>query len=179
MIVGLAAALGLLAVWAFGYLFVMRGVNGLVSAARQLATGNLNARTGLGPINGEIGQLATVFDEMADSLQEREVEQQLAQEKLRSERNFSDMLIESLPGIFMLFDRKGMFCVGTEILKKHPVTRPRNYYTEILAISFKVKTSTRSRTHSGMWCKKARQPYRQSLYPRTAPRRLTCSRESS
>lgn len=118
IIVGLAAVLGLLAVWAFGYVFVMRGVNGLVSAARQLATGNLNARSGLGPINGEIGQLATVFDEMADSLQKREAEQQLARERLRSERNFSDMLIESLPGIFMLFDRKGMFLRWNRNLEK-------------------------------------------------------------
>lgn len=133
VIVGIAAVLGLIAVWAFGYLFVMRGVNGLVSAARQLATGNLNARTGLGPINGEIGQLATVFDEMADSLQKREADQQLARERLRSERNFSDMLIESLPGIFVLFDDRGRFlrwnrnferatgCASEEVSLRNPI----------------------------------------------------------
>ncbi len=110
LIVAVTGALGLIAVWAFGYLFVMRGVNALVSASRQIAAGNLGARTGLGSaVNGEIGGLASVFDDMAESLQKREAEQKFARDSLKAARDFSEMIIESLPGTFYVFDKRGKF----------------------------------------------------------------------
>lgn len=107
LIVGIATVLGLVAVWGFGYLFVMRGVRALVLVSRQLAAGNLEARVGLSPVGGEIGELATAFDEMAESLQARETERKLANDRLVAEKNFSDTIIESLPGTFYLLDKSG------------------------------------------------------------------------
>jgi len=83
-LVGLGAVtvLGLSLAGFFGNLFIMRGVTALVGAAKQVASANLSARTGLKNRTGEIGQLAAAFDEMATALQEREVERKQAEEEI-------------------------------------------------------------------------------------------------
>ena len=46
-------------------------INGLVQAARSLAAGNLGARASVEGLHGEMGELATSFDEMAAALETR------------------------------------------------------------------------------------------------------------
>lgn len=61
--------------WIASDVFVLRHVNTLLGATQRLAVGDLSARTGL-PTRGqgELGQLAHAFDEMAGSLQKADKE---------------------------------------------------------------------------------------------------------
>ena len=82
----LAAALGGLGVvsmivlalaWFGGNALIGRPIGALIAAVKRLGGGDYAARSGLGHLAGEIGQLATGFDGMAKALQQRhfEVEQ--------------------------------------------------------------------------------------------------------
>ncbi len=88
---GLVAVLALVAAWFGSDLFVLRRVNALVAAARRLAAGNLGARTGLPHEEGELGNLARSFDEMAEALQRREEEIQQQREALLQREKLAAM----------------------------------------------------------------------------------------
>src|SRR5215468_5884820 len=79
---GLVAALALAAAWVGGNLFIVRQIQALVSATKRVAAGELGVRTGIPYGQGELGQLAGAFDQMAESL-ERAHEQRLQEEELR------------------------------------------------------------------------------------------------
>ncbi|MBI4499487.1 MAG: PAS domain S-box protein [Chloroflexi bacterium] len=66
---GMVALLALAAVWGSSEVLVLRPVRALVRATRRLRAGDLRARTGLPPGQGELSQLARAFDEMAGSLE--------------------------------------------------------------------------------------------------------------
>jgi signal transduction histidine kinase/FixJ family two-component response regulator/HAMP domain-containing protein len=70
---GLAA---LVAAWYGGERFILRHVRVLYEASRQLASGDLTSRTGMGHEKGEFGELARTFDQMAATLQQRAGEQE-------------------------------------------------------------------------------------------------------
>jgi signal transduction histidine kinase/CheY-like chemotaxis protein/HAMP domain-containing protein len=78
-IVGLLA---LIAAWFGGEHFILRRVQALSAAAQRFAKGDLNARTGLEPTEDEFGQLAKIFDSMAESLQQRINEREKAEKIL-------------------------------------------------------------------------------------------------
>ena len=63
--------LALGAAWFGGEFFSLRQVRALSAAAQRFTKGELNARTGLEHTEDEFGQLAEVFDKMANSLQPR------------------------------------------------------------------------------------------------------------
>jgi C4-dicarboxylate-specific signal transduction histidine kinase/ActR/RegA family two-component response regulator len=70
--VGLAVGvLALLIAWFCGERFILRQVRALTNAARRLGKGDLSSRTGIRGSRSELGQLARVFDTMAESLQQR------------------------------------------------------------------------------------------------------------
>lgn len=79
---GLVAGLALAAAWVGGNLFIVRQVQTLVEATRRVAAGELGVRSGLPQGQGELSQLATAFDQMAESL-ERAHERRLLEEELR------------------------------------------------------------------------------------------------
>jgi signal transduction histidine kinase len=91
--------LGLAAVLAFvlgrlgSDMLVIRPVKALVRASALLATGDLSARTGLRHGKDELGELTRAFDRMAQALEQREHERQLAEETLQTR----DSLIRELP----------------------------------------------------------------------------------
>ena len=74
--------LALMAAWYGGEHFILRQVHALTRAVLRLARGDLQARSGLQDVEGEIGQLAQKFDEMAASLQQRQQERDEAERKL-------------------------------------------------------------------------------------------------
>lgn len=74
--------LALFAAWFGGEHFILRQVRALSEAAQRFARGDLNARTGLEPTADEFGQLAKVFDSMAESLQQRIIEREKAEKVL-------------------------------------------------------------------------------------------------
>jgi signal transduction histidine kinase/ActR/RegA family two-component response regulator len=81
LMVGLLA---LMAAWFGGEHFILRQVRMLSDAAKRLGTGDMSSRTGLHDSPGELGQLAEIFDSMAESLQQRAKEQELAEKNLRN-----------------------------------------------------------------------------------------------
>ena len=78
----LVAGLALAAAWVGGNLFIVRQIRALVEATGRVAAGELGARTGLPQGQGELSQLASAFDQMAESL-ERAHERRLLEEELR------------------------------------------------------------------------------------------------
>ncbi len=64
--------------WLLSSLFITRRVAALSGAARRLSTGDLTARTGATHTESELGQLARTFDTMAERLQQREHERDVA-----------------------------------------------------------------------------------------------------
>jgi len=74
--------LALVAAWIGGELFVRRQAHALSKTAQQIADGDLGARTGLPDSNDELGQLARIFDRMAESLQQRNAERERTEKSL-------------------------------------------------------------------------------------------------
>ena len=81
-IVGLLA---LIAAWYGGEHFILRQVRNLSRAVLRLSSGDLQARTGMRQVDGELGQLAEKFDEMAAALQQRAEERDAAERRLRDQ----------------------------------------------------------------------------------------------
>jgi signal transduction histidine kinase/ActR/RegA family two-component response regulator len=63
--------LALVAAWMGGEFFVRRQAHALSEAAQKIADGDLAARSGLPDSEDELGQLATFFDRMAATLEQR------------------------------------------------------------------------------------------------------------
>ncbi len=81
VLIGMVSVLILAAAWFGSDLFVLRQVNALVSATKRLGSGDLNARTGPSYGEGELGQLASSFDEMAAALQKQDEERRQAEQE--------------------------------------------------------------------------------------------------
>jgi signal transduction histidine kinase len=64
-------------------LFVLRPLNVLLSAIRRFDAGDLSARTDQPRIDGELGQVARAFDQMAATIQAREIERDRSEKALR------------------------------------------------------------------------------------------------
>lgn len=74
--------LAFLAAWRGGDAFILRHVRALTGAAKRLGGGDLRARIGHAPGTGELHQLATSFDEMAEALECSQRERTRQQEQL-------------------------------------------------------------------------------------------------
>jgi signal transduction histidine kinase/HAMP domain-containing protein len=77
------AALTLIAAWVGADLFVLRRVRDLMSATRELASGNLTARTGLPYGESELGHLSRTFDDLAQALEQRAADAKVAETKIQ------------------------------------------------------------------------------------------------
>jgi len=75
----LAAAAALL----LAEFLIMRQTRALLHTTKQLADGDLSARTTISSDTGELGQLARSFDRMASALEQREQERQEAESAMR------------------------------------------------------------------------------------------------
>lgn len=82
----LAAVIALIAAWNISDRIILNQVRTLVKTTKQLAAGDLKARTGISNGQGELNQLAHAFDSMAESIEHHITEHsKLEQEKLVSE----------------------------------------------------------------------------------------------
>ncbi len=66
-----SAVMAVLLIWWAGNVYILKRVQRIVRASRELAAGNLGTRVGGTGIHDELDHLASVFDEMAASLQQR------------------------------------------------------------------------------------------------------------
>ena len=103
---GFAAGLALALGWVGGSFLVVRPVKALVRASARLATGELSTRTGLRHGKDELGQLTRTFDHMAQALEQRELERQLAEETLQTRDNMIREL-PLLPAAVCVCDQSG------------------------------------------------------------------------
>jgi len=88
--------------------FISRTLTGpirkLAEGAEEIGRGNLDHIVGT-TAPDEIGELSRAFDRMTDAIKKTTV----SRDALLQERNFSDSVINSIPGIFYLFDENGRF----------------------------------------------------------------------
>jgi signal transduction histidine kinase/ActR/RegA family two-component response regulator len=77
------AACALVAAWFFANLAIVAPVRLVVAAARRLAAGDLEVRTGVTDGRGELGELQQAFDEMASSLEAQQEHIRRNEERLR------------------------------------------------------------------------------------------------
>ena len=86
IVIGILTALTLSAAWFGADLFVLRRVRDLMGATRQLAAGNLTARTGLPYGGSELGHLARTFDDLAKALEQRAADAKVADAEIHKQR---------------------------------------------------------------------------------------------
>ena len=79
------AALTMIAAWFGADLFVLRRVRDLMIATRELASGNLKARTGLPYGESELGHLSRTFDDLAQALEQRAADARVAETKIQKQ----------------------------------------------------------------------------------------------
>jgi signal transduction histidine kinase/HAMP domain-containing protein len=89
----IGAVLALSIAWVGTQFFFLRQVNSLVNVTQRLSAGDLGARTGWRPGQGELGQLAQAFDEMAATLQRREREQLWAKAQIQKQTERAESLV--------------------------------------------------------------------------------------
>jgi len=85
IVLGFLSLLTLIAAWFGADLFVLRRVRDLIRATKQLATGNLQARTGLPYDESELGHLARTFDELAQTLERRAADAKVAEAEIQKQ----------------------------------------------------------------------------------------------
>ena len=131
MWLGAAVSLSFVLGWFGSSFLVMRPVNALVRASARLATGDLSTRTGLRHGKDELGRLTRTFDQMAQALEQRELERQLAEERLQTRDNiFRELPV--LPaavcvcdpsGVVEIYNRSAVELWGWEPSEHHPARR--------------------------------------------------------
>jgi signal transduction histidine kinase len=94
----LGSILALSIAWVGTQFFFLRQVNSLVSVTQRLSAGDLSARAGWAPGQGELGQLAHAFDDMAATLERREQEQKWAEAQIRQQERIRANLLHQLIG---------------------------------------------------------------------------------
>ena len=98
------SGLVLLLAWFGSDIFILRRLNRLLSAAKMIREGNLNARVGDHYGHGEIRQLSHAFDEMVNALQQRETKRKQAEEAMLASEARYRKLIETSPDAVALVD---------------------------------------------------------------------------
>ncbi|MBI4498822.1 MAG: GAF domain-containing protein [Chloroflexi bacterium] len=92
---GTVALLALTATWVAGDVLVLRWVGALVQATKRLSAGDLGARTGLPHGPGELSQLVSAFDEMAESLEQLTAQERAARAEVEAARQRLAFLVEA------------------------------------------------------------------------------------
>src|SRR5690606_2798737 len=95
----------LLAAHLVGDRYVVRPLRALLGATERIRQGDLTARSGLREDSAEIEQLGAAFDQMAESLQQRQDELQRTAGVLRESEAKYRALVEQAPvGVFLYDD---------------------------------------------------------------------------
>jgi signal transduction histidine kinase len=87
LILVLMTSLAVAAAWILGDMLIVRQTNALLSATRRLEAGDLDARSGISSDGGELSQLARAFDQMAETIQQRETERDKAEAAMKEYAN--------------------------------------------------------------------------------------------
>ena len=94
ILLALVALLVVTAAWLGGHVLVVRPVHALIAATRRLRSADLTVRAGLDHQEGELGELAQAFDEMAASIERDVAELERVQQTLRFDEARSQALLK-------------------------------------------------------------------------------------
>jgi len=113
----IALGISIAATWFLAHRFLMRKAHVVLSVGQRLAQGDFSSRTGFREKDGEIGGLGAALDQMAEYVQTREAERDHALAELAKEQELLNMIIESLPGIFYVFEATGRMRMWNKVLE--------------------------------------------------------------
>ncbi len=119
LVLFMATVLTLLAAWYAAERFVLRRVSSLLDATRKLAGGDPAARTRLPYDHGELSDLARAFDEMAASLQARQVERDQAERALRESEERFRAFMDNSPALAFVRTDAGEMVYANATLERH------------------------------------------------------------
>lgn len=109
--VALMAGMGLLVLalaWVGGDVLVLKRVRALSSAARKMGQRDLAVRSGVAHDEGELGQLARSFDEMADSLEAWQTQVLQSKHEIEKLSYRNQLILDSVGEGICGVDREGM-----------------------------------------------------------------------
>lgn len=98
----------------FSNRYILKVVNNLINASKEMSTGNFNVRSNVKYSSGELGQLALTFDTMVEALEKQIKERKLAEKHLHLVLNNAPITIFATDknGIFTLSEGQGLKRVG-------------------------------------------------------------------
>jgi signal transduction histidine kinase/HAMP domain-containing protein len=94
IVLGGLSALALAAAWFGADVFVLRRIRDIVAATEKVADGELGARTKLPYERSELGQMARAFDDLAQTLQQREAEATASEQQINKQRQRQNILYD-------------------------------------------------------------------------------------
>ena len=101
---GVLAVLILVSTWFGTDALVLRRIRDIIAATREMAAGNLRARTTLAYDASELGQMARSFDHLAEALEQRETEATQAAKQIHQQRRQQEALYDLNRGITSTLD---------------------------------------------------------------------------
>jgi signal transduction histidine kinase/HAMP domain-containing protein len=94
IVLGVLSALALAAAWLGADIFVLRRIRDIVAATEKVAGGDLGARTKLPYERSELGQMARAFDDLAQTLEQREAEATVSEHQINKQRQRQKILYD-------------------------------------------------------------------------------------
>jgi len=105
---GLVTLLCFAVAWGGGHLFVLRPVNVLLKVIEQFDAGDFGARVGWASGGGQLGQLARAFDQMAATVEVRNMDRNRSEEALRLHGTRAEALATTAAQLNGQFDPQSM-----------------------------------------------------------------------
>ena len=106
-ILGISAALAVVAAWVFVGHILIKPLNRLVTATRLFGKGAMNVRTGVPHTPDELGRLAQSFDDTISLLEARDAARKRAEEALRVASAETELFLTCIPSILIGLDSAG------------------------------------------------------------------------
>jgi PAS domain S-box-containing protein len=106
-ILTVVALLAVMAAWGYANSQILSPMKALADTTRQVASGDLSARTGLSRASGELKQLARAFDDMTESLQRQRSETERSAQALRESEERVRLVLDTALDAVITIDHTG------------------------------------------------------------------------
>ena len=102
VLLSVALLIAVFSAWFLGNAILVKRLNKLVEVSRRIGHGDLKTRTGIDHKPDELGEVGKVFDEMADALEIKNAEHELAEEKLKKTADQWQTTFDSITDLVMI-----------------------------------------------------------------------------